>query len=406
MNERKVTHVCIVYPTDPSGVSPGGIDPFIRGILQWAPDDLNFSMIGVTTDPKLRPVGEWTICLAGDRSFEFLPIVKFENSGKQNKIPLTVRFMLALFGRRRQIAVDVLEFHRIEPCLAFLRKKLPMTVIIHQDMQVLKNRGSDIRWKHVPSLYFKLEDYIMHRVQSIFCVRENAANDYRLRFPDLANHIHFTPTWADTEKFSPPRAEEYDTLRGVVCDEFDFPRRCFLFVWVGRLDSQKNPILLINAFAKVHGLNPEARLLIVGDGILRDQVERCIETLGVGAQIALCGLKSATTIARYLKAADLFVLSSAYEGMPICVLEALASGLPVASTDVGEVNRVVHPGVNGELTSLHEPDDLAEAMLHCMANAKQYRGAPCYAAVEQFSPQIVLHPIYENYRRLGALPQQ
>ena len=147
---------------------------------------------------------------------------------------------------------------------------------------------------------------------------------------------------------------------------------------------------------------PQARLLIVGDGVLREQVEKQVAKRGLEGKVALCGLKSASEIALYLKAASAFALSSAYEGMPICVLEALASGLPVVSTDVGEISRAVLPGVNGELVAEHEPQVLADAMQNCIRNVDLYRGTPCLDAVEPFSPQTVLRPFYENYRRLAA----
>ena len=388
------------------GVLPGGIDSFIRGILRWAPDDLHLSVIGVTTDAVLRPLRKWTTCILGDKTFDFFPIIKLQNLGKQSRVPLTLRYVMALIRSRRQISADVLEFHRIEPCFAFLKDKLPMTMVMHQNMQVLRSRGSDIRWKYFPSLYFRLEDFILPRVQSIFCVREDAAKDYRQRFSDQSDHIHFTPTWVDTETFQPPSANDRRSLRESVFKEFDFSGMSRLFIWVGRLDIQKNPVLLVDAFHLLHQLRPEACLLIVGDGVLRGQVERRIKGLDLNSQIVLCGVKSPADIARYLKAADVFVLSSTYEGMPICILEALGSGLPVASTDVGEISRVVHPGVNGELTVVHEPDKVAETMETCLRYTKQYRGVPCSEAVTEFTPLKVLSPIYENYRKLAALPRE
>ena len=116
----------------------------------------------------------------------------------------------------------------------------------------------------------------------------------------------------------------------------------------------------------------------------------------------MAGIRGSDKVATYLKGADVFVLSSGYEGMPMCVLEALACGLPVASTEVGEVARVVSPGVNGELVSVHEPEQLAHAMEKCLRNVEKYRGEPCTDAIQDFLPEKVLKPIYENYRKLAA----
>jgi glycosyltransferase involved in cell wall biosynthesis len=87
--------------------------------------------------------------------------------------------------------------------------------------------------------------------------------------------------------------------------------------------------------------------------------------------------------------------------MPICVLEALGSGLPVVATDVGEISRVVQSGVNGELVTIHEPGHVAAGMGKCLNAAERYRGQASYHAVTEFTPEKVLLPIYENYRRLA-----
>jgi glycosyltransferase involved in cell wall biosynthesis len=401
MNPREKVRVCIIYPADPMGVIPGGIDSVIRGILRWAPNDLEMSIVGVTTDPENRSPNKWISCSIGGRAFEFFPLIKFEKSGRQAKVPLTLRYIAAIIGARRQITADVLEFHRIEPCLAFISDMRPKTVVMHQNMSVIRNKGSDIRWKYFPGLYFALEKYILPRVQSVFCVREDAVEDYKKRFPGQAHQFHFTPTWFDTEVFRPPSEPERRSAREQVFAEFGFPENSRVFAWVGRMDRQKNPLLLVDAFQRLQQSTPEARLLLVGDGVLREQVEKRIKVHGLQSQIVLCGLKPASIIAGYLQASDVFVLTSAYEGMPICVLEALGSGLPVVATNVGEISRVVQSGVNGELVTVHEPDYVAAGMARCLNAAEQYRGQASYHAVTEFTPEKVLLPIYENYRRLA-----
>jgi glycosyltransferase involved in cell wall biosynthesis len=401
MNRREKVRVCILYPADPMGVIPGGIDSVIRGILRWAPNDLEMSIVGVSTDPERRPLSRWISCSIGGRAFEFFPLIKFEKSGRQAKLPLTLRYIAAILGVRGQITADVLEFHRIEPCLPFINDVRPKTVVLHQNMRVIHNKGSDIRWKYFPGLYFALEKYILPRVQSVFCVREDAVEDYKMRFPDQAHQFHFTPTWFDTEVFRPPSDSERRSAREQIFAQFRFPENSRIFAWVGRMDRQKNPLLLVDAFHRLHQTAPDTRLLLVGDGVLREQVEKRIEGHGLQKQVVLCGLKPAWVIAGYLHASDVFVLTSAYEGMPICVLEALGSGLPVVSTDVGEISRVVRSGVNGELVTVHEPDYVAAAMAKCLEASERYRGQASYEAVTEFTPEKVLLPIYDNYRRLA-----
>lgn len=392
--------VCIIYPTDPLGVSPGGIDPFIRGILRWAPEDIQFSLAGITSDVTKRPLRKWQQCSVGGNPFQFYPVTSVQNSGRQSAVPLTLRYMAALAWRRRQIVADVLEFHRIEPCFLFLSSGRPMSLTMHQNMQDLKNRGSDIRWRHFPALYYSLERLAMRHMRSMFCVREDAVKDYRKKFPQLAPFIKFTPTWPDTEIFSPVDNAERDRLREDAAEKYGFSPKRRILISVGRLDRQKNPLLMIDALKIVCQRDRELQLLVVGDGVLRSSILRRIDTLGLADNVTLCGVQPAPEIANLLRIADTFVLSSDYEGMPICVLEALACGLPVASTDVGEVSRVVKSDTNGQLAKSHDTADFADAVARCLDAAARLRGRSCLDAVGPFSPPAVLEPLYDNYRRL------
>jgi glycosyltransferase involved in cell wall biosynthesis len=235
----------------------------------------------------------------------------------------------------------------------------------------------------------------------VYCVREDAAMSYRKRYPLLADRFSFTPTWVDTNLFRQPETGERRQRRREFLDDFGLPRDCFTLVTVGRLDKQKNPLLLVEAFAKLHARMPDIGLVFIGEGVLRGRIEDRVRQLGLEAVVKLAGAKPPMKVAEYLQGADLFVLSSGYEGMPISVLEALASGLPVTSTAVGEVPRAVHPGVNGELVSGHDADSLAGAIEKCRENAGRYRGDPAVRSIQDFTPGKVLQPIYENYRRLA-----
>ena len=401
MSSERVSQVCIVYPADPLGTIPGGIDTFIRGILRWVPDDIEICLVGVTTEPGKRPVNRWTTCQIGNRTFNFYPILSIKHSEKQSFVPVTLRFLFALMVRKPSIPADVLEFHRIEPALRFLRSSSRRTLVLHQNMEVLRDAGSDIRWRHFPKLYFMLEDYLLPRFSSVYCVREDATDAYKSRFPKMSERIRFTPTWVDVEVFHPP-TERNDEDRARMRSEFDFPDNSFVLVTVGRLDRQKNPMLLIDSFHRIHKAMPDARLLLVGDGVLRTQIEERVREYDLTTAVHLCGVKGPSDVSRYLRTADAFVLTSAYEGMPMCVLEALGSGLPVVTTDVGEVRRVVKPGSNGEISSEHTADAITEKIVRCRSNIEAYRGKPCIDAVRDYTPQKVLAPVYQNYRDLSA----
>lgn len=102
-------------------------------------------------------------------------------------------------------------------------------------------------------------------------------------------------------------------------------------VAIGRLVAQKNYAVLLSAFAQLAPRHPNARLLILGEGELRADIEARIEQLGLGEVVELAG--SRPNPFGYLARADVFVSSSDFEGFPMVHLEALACGVPVVATD-------------------------------------------------------------------------
>jgi glycosyltransferase involved in cell wall biosynthesis len=399
---RDRVSACIVFPTDPMGLVPGGIDTFIRGLLRWAPDDIDMSLIGMTTDDTAWPVGRWHVCNAGGHPFRFYPVLREVGAGVRTPIPLSLRFTLALKARRPLCEADVLEFHRLEPMLPFLFDSRPKNAFFHQDMAVLHDTASDIRWKHVPWLYFGLERLLIPRLSAAFAVREEAVRAYRARYPRLASSIEFIPTWMDPEVFHPADAGQRRALRDDLLNELGFSASSRVLIYVGRWDTQKDPLRLLRAFRALLAEDRDVALVLVGDGVLRGELQAFVRSHGLDRRVALSGPRPQPRVADWLRAADLFVLSSAYEGMPMSVLEALGSGLPVATTDVGEVRRVVWPGVNGEIARSRSVEDLVRAMADCLDRLDTYAGAPCTEAVADYVPRKVLAPVYETYRALAA----
>ncbi len=114
------------------------------------------------------------------------------------------------------------------------------------------------------------------------------------------------------------------------------------FVTVGRLSPEKNHARLIDAFAGVHEKHLDARLLVVGDGPLRGELETGIEARGLADVVFLTGSLSNPFPA--LAAADCFVLSSDYEGQPMVLLEAAVAGLPIISVRFESISDALPDG--------------------------------------------------------------
>lgn len=400
----KATRIRTFYPADPAGVVPGGVDTFIRGLIKWAPDDVEFSLVGMTTDETARPVGQWTRCDLGRRQFDFFPVVKVADAGGRSRIPLSLRFSWGAYRHRRSFGsdFDVYEFHRVEPALLYLKDARPKNAFFHLDMAVIRTeQKADILWSRLPAIYFALETRVMHALSSAWCVREQGAESLRARYAFVAEHIHFTPTWVDTEVFFPLPDSMQRQTRAEIEATFGLDPAAFRVVTIGRLDSQKDPDLLLSAVNSLVEAGANVELLFMGDGVLRGKLEQRVADAGLGRRVRFLGLLSACEIARYLQAADCFALSSAYEGMPMALLEALGAGVPVVTTPVGEVARVIVNGVNGEISKDRSLASFAHSLNLLRRNAAQYTVEHCARSVEPFTPSRVLAPVYENYRALG-----
>lgn len=117
--------------------------------------------------------------------------------------------------------------------------------------------------------------------------------------------------------------------------------------FVGRLDSVKGVPLLIEAFAKVRAIHPEAHLSIIGDGPERDACTARVGELGMADDVTFHGYKSSDEVAQMLRTVDMLVLPSFAEGVPVVLMEAMASGIPVVASGVAGVAELVEDGVSG-----------------------------------------------------------
>lgn len=133
-----------------------------------------------------------------------------------------------------------------------------------------------------------------------------------------------------------------------------------LFVSVGRLDRQKNHKMLLRAFYSFYETHPDYRLVIYGEGPLREETEKYIVNMGLQNAVSLPG--SYKNVWEKLLSAKAFLLSSDAEGMSNALIEAMCLGLPVVSTKVSGSTDLIVNNKNGFLIDLNDDKDLAKKM--------------------------------------------
>jgi len=163
---------------------------------------------------------------------------------------------------------------------------------------------------------------------------------------------------------------------------------------VGRLDEVKRQDVLIRAFARMQQSHPDLWLLLVGDGPERESLQRLAGELGVSARTRFAGYQSRTQ--HYFAAMDLFALSSRHEGLPLALLEAWASGLPVVSSAVGGIPKVVEHGRTGLLFESGDDAALSDSMARLLDN-ESLRAAIAAAGQAQVRSHYSLQRMADEY---------
>ena len=210
------------------------------------------------------------------------------------------------------------------------------------------------------------------RTKSIISVR----NDPIIEYPGIIGRLisnYLLPKadgcvfqTEDAKMFFPKNLQEKSTIIFNQVDEkfFDIAKKEGEYiVSIGRLSPQKNQKMLINTFEKVNIEYPNEKLLIYGDGELKENLNYEISKKGLEDKIFMMGITS--DVPKVLSKAKMFILTSDYEGMPNTLLEAMAVGLACVSTDCpcGGPKTIIEHGKDGLLVPINDENELARSIL-------------------------------------------
>jgi len=157
----------------------------------------------------------------------------------------------------------------------------------------------------------------------------------------------------DTEKYAFSQS-----IRSSVRAELNVSGDQYLVMMVARLDPVKDHLTAMRACARAATVTPGLRLVLVGDGPQRGSIEKYILDNRLGDIVRILGTRP--DVQRLLTAADTLLLTSVSEGIPLTIIEGMATGLPVISTNVGSVADVVMEGVTGLLAKPGDDESLAK----------------------------------------------
>ncbi|GAA4206631.1 glycosyltransferase [Streptosporangium oxazolinicum] len=279
-----------------------------------------------------------------------------------NALPLAYA---RLVGTVHRLAPDVLNAHSPTPAavlwpFARMTRRRPVLVsTVHYC-----RRPATVRLGRLTAAVNTLLDYLVRRLDD----RTVAVSSQVACSPSVRGARHLLTRVHGVDVIE---QRSWAMRAGTVRRQFDVPEEAFLVVCVANFRPEKNHALLVRAAAEVLLARPDALFLLAGDGPLREGIVRETERLGLESRVRVLG--PVRQARRLVAAADLLVLSSYYEGLPVVVMEALAAGVPVVSTEVGGIPELVSSGWNGILTEPESAEALAAGILKAMEPAMHRR---------------------------------
>ena len=284
---------------------------------------------------------------------------------------------------------DVLHAHMVHAnLLARLSRLVARTPVL---VSTIHNQDEGAQWRYVA---YRLTDWLSDVTTTVSQV---AMEEAIRRGGVRANSIQLVPNGIETNEYVCDASIRERTRTSLRLDDR------FTWLAVGRLVEAKGYRSMVAGFAQAREHHPEAMLLIAGAGPLEEAIRATARQAGLEQAVSLLGLRS--DVPALMQAADGFVMSSTWEGLPMVLLEAGASSLPIVATDVGGSRDAVLDGVSGYITPVAEPEALGRAMdmvMQMSAEDRQAMGAEGRAHIcRGFEIEVVADRWERLYRGAG-----
>lgn len=224
---------------------------------------------------------------------------------------------------------------------------------------IYRNIGDPAGW--VRTWYHALfyRQLVMPYVDGLVSISEGILENVNAFYPPFALEACI-PNGIDPAPLRNARANDGADVRAEAETPLDAP----VLLFIGSLTAEKRVDRLLRVAARVHRERPDVHVWIVGDGALRPELEWQAQAPPLAAQVRFLGVQQ--RVAPYLKAADLFLLTSDTEGIPAVVLEAGLAELPVVATRVGGLPECVRDGETAVLVDPDEEDEMARHVLRLL----------------------------------------
>lgn len=323
----------IVEDMDPSSPRIGGVASYSRQLLEFlGKAGIKATLLGVRNGNGF-PVNDMAT---------LVPIVRRPKfTGYEYLLRLMIKTPFLQIPESAIIHAQHPEY--MFPFALFHRKNPKILTIHGQVLEKIRLK----RKKAVRFVYKLVEAFVLRRSNVVIVVDEFTGDFYQRHYPWMVKP-RLIPTGIDLGKF---KLLDRDVLR----PKYGFQPDDKIVAYVGRLEKEKGPDFLLDCSVLLAELVPEALTLLVGDGRDREYLMNKVSLLNL-ERVIFMGAVEPDTIPEIMNCADVLALCSLYEGSPTVVKEALACGVPVVSTDAGDVRDVLQDERTGRIVPRNKED--------------------------------------------------
>lgn len=245
-------------------------------------------------------------------------------------------------------------------------------------------------------IYYPIEKVLSYFTDCLITMNEEdfqAAKDRKFHTADI-RYVH--GVGVDLNRFQPTNEKRRQALRS----EYGFKQDDFIMIYVAELSPRKNQTMLLEVMRVLQNRLPRAKLLLVGKGDFHEQYEEQIAQYHLQDAVHLLGYRR--DVDKLMQLSDIAVSSSRQEGLPVNVMEAMATGLPLIVTDCRGNRDLVHHNVNGYVTAINDVEKFVEG-IYSLATEDLLRkrfGKRSLQLMEAYSlPSVMeeLEQIYNQY---------